>query len=121
MLRVAGIRGRGARLEEILVHAERRRGDARADVRHAGELEQPLDAPVLAEGPVQDREDDVGAADRSHGRRLGQPARAARELDRVDLVAAAAERGDDALGGRERDVVLARPAPCRTTTCVTVS
>ena len=43
-------------LEEILVHAERRRRHAGADVRDAGELEQALDGAVLAERPVQDRE-----------------------------------------------------------------
>ena len=47
------------RLEEVLVHRERRAEHARADVGDARELEQPLHRPVLAEGPVQDREDDV--------------------------------------------------------------
>ena len=42
------------RLEEVLVHAERGRGDARADVGNAGKLEQPLDGAVLAERAVED-------------------------------------------------------------------
>jgi len=46
-------------LEEVLVHGERGGGNAGADVRDTGQLEQPLHRPVLAERPVQDREDDV--------------------------------------------------------------
>ncbi len=52
------------RLEEVLVHAQRRGGHARADVGDACELEEPLDGAVLAEGPVQHREDDVHLAER---------------------------------------------------------
>ena len=51
-------------LEEILVHRERRRGDAGADVGDVGELEQPLHGAVLPEGPVQDRQDDVDLSER---------------------------------------------------------
>ena len=68
--RVAGDRDAAVaqhRLEEVLVHAERRGGDAGADVRHAGELEQALDGAVLAERAVQDREDDVDGAERRRG------------------------------------------------------
>ena len=75
-------------LEEVLVHAERRRRDTRADVGSAGELEQALDAAVLAERAVQDREDDLGRRDRRRRRLVREPVRAAGELDRADLVAA---------------------------------
>ena len=44
-------------LHQRLVHAERRRGDAGADVRHVGELEQSLNGAVLAVRAVQDGED----------------------------------------------------------------
>ena len=51
------------RLEEVLVHAESRRGDTGADVGNAGELEEPLNGPVFSERPVQDRQHDVDAAE----------------------------------------------------------
>ena len=51
-------------LEQILIHAERRGSNACADVRDARELEQALHGAVLAEGPVQDRQDDVDRAER---------------------------------------------------------
>ena len=51
-------------LEQVLVHTERRGGDAGADVRHVGELEQPLHRPVLAEGAVEDRQHDIDGAER---------------------------------------------------------
>ena len=55
--------GRGEQpLHHVLVHADRRAEHARADVGHAGELEQALHAAVLAHRPVQHREDDVDAA-----------------------------------------------------------
>jgi hypothetical protein len=57
-------------LEEVLVHREGGRGHARADVRHVDELEQPLHRAVLAERPVQDREDDVDRAERGQRARL---------------------------------------------------
>ena len=47
------------RLEHVLVHAERGGEHAGADVGDAGELEQALHGAVLAEGAVEDREDDV--------------------------------------------------------------
>ena len=46
-------------LEQILVHRQRRGCHARPDVGDARELQHPLDAPVLAERPVQDGEHDV--------------------------------------------------------------
>ena len=55
-------------LEQVLVHAERGGGDARADVGHARELEEPLDGAVLAERAVEDRKDDVDLAERRGGR-----------------------------------------------------
>ena len=51
------------RLAHVLVHRHRRGEHARADVRDAGGLEQPLHRAVLAERPVQHREDDVDVAD----------------------------------------------------------
>ena len=46
--------------------------DAGADVRHAGQLEQALHRAVLAEGPVQHREDDVDAGERGRDAAVGQ-------------------------------------------------
>ena len=43
-----------------------------ADVGHAGELEQALDGPVLAERPVQDRQHDVDRAERLRRARVGE-------------------------------------------------
>ncbi len=57
------------RLAQVLVHGERRSGHAGAHVGHAGQLEEALHGAVLAEGPVQQREDDVDLAER-----LGEPA-----------------------------------------------
>ncbi len=72
-------------LEEILVHREGRRRDAGADVRDPRELEQPLHRPVLAERPVEDREDDVDGAEPferpavvRHRKRLGGRSRRCR-------------------------------------------
>ena len=47
-------------LEDDLVHAQRGRQHAGADVRHVEQLEQALDGAVLAERAVQDGEDGVG-------------------------------------------------------------
>ena len=55
------------RLEEILVHAERRGSHARAHVGHARELEESLDGAVLAERAVQHGEDDIDVAERCGG------------------------------------------------------
>ena len=46
-------------LHHRLVHADRRGEHAGADVRHVGQLEQPLDRAVLAVRSVQHRKDDV--------------------------------------------------------------
>ena len=46
-------------LHHRLVHADRRRQHAGADVRHVGQLEQPLHRAVFAVRTVQHREDDV--------------------------------------------------------------
>src|SRR5207248_8402982 len=53
-------------LEEVLVHAQRRCCNAGADVGNSRQFQQPLDGAVLAEGAVEDREDDV---DRAQSRR----------------------------------------------------
>ena len=52
------------RLEQVLVHAEGRGGDTRADVGNAGQLEQSLNRPVLAEGAVEDGKHHVHLAQR---------------------------------------------------------
>ena len=46
-------------LGDILVHRRGRAEHARADIRDAGDLGQALDRSVLAERPMQNREDDV--------------------------------------------------------------
>ena len=46
-------------LLDFLVHTHGRAQDVGADVRDTGEFQQPLHGAVLAEGAVQDREDDV--------------------------------------------------------------
>ena len=62
---------------------DRRGGDASADVRHVGELEQALYRAVLAVWAVQDREDDVEME--TGDRRLGRLRRSpAAPLDRKD-------------------------------------
>ena len=69
--RVGDLRHAGGRhhlLEHDLVHAQRRRQHARADVRHVEQLEQPLDRAVLAERAVQDREHGVGVEQPAAGR-----------------------------------------------------
>ena len=119
------------RLEEVLVHRERRGGDAGADVGDAGELEQPLHRPVLAERPVQHagrrrRRRPSAVGDRAgpgsaHARARPRPARSAprrrapsgpsRSISIVDDLAPARREGrGDAPGRGERDVVLARAA-----------
>ena len=87
------------RLEQVLVHAERRGEHARADVRDARELEQALHGPVLAERAVQDREDDVDVrrAPRPPSR-AGGSRRALRRLGlgRAQLASALAARSAQA-------------------------
>ena len=120
------------RLEEVLVHAERRAEHAGADVGHARELEQPLHRAVLAERPVQHREDDVDVGERRRdllataaaparpnlvrvswtGRAVPSCQRPSRSISTVDdLVAARARARSTTLARRgERDLVLARAA-----------
>ena len=97
---------------------------ARADVGHAGELEQALHRAVLAEGAVQHREHDVDVRDRGRHLLAGQalaalerlraspeaPVARPVDLHRDDLVAGPLERGDHARSRGERDRVLARAA-----------
>jgi len=52
-------RGREDQLHERLVHHHGRRRDTRSDVPHVGQLQQPLDRPILAERPVQQRKHDI--------------------------------------------------------------
>src|SRR4051812_46143467 len=113
------------RLEDVLVHCERRAEHARADVGHARELEQALHRPVLAERPVQDREDDVDVTERRRhalrrdGQRLGDrgavgrpsrklPAAVAADLDGDRLVPLRVERVQHRPRRGERDLVLGR-------------
>ena len=121
------------RLEDVLVHAERRAEHAGADVRDAGELEQALHRPVLAERAVQHREDDVDVGERRRDlaarQALGKPCclsfrarleRAAagpsaqppaRSISTVTTsLPALLERRDHAGRGGDRDRVLARAA-----------
>ena len=104
-------------LEHDLVHAHRAGQHARADVGDVEQLEQALDRAVLAERPVQDREDDVGAeqpaarrAARAPRRRSAtSPSRAERDLD--DLVAGLAQAvARPTRRELERDLVLGRAA-----------
>ena len=60
------------RLEDVLVHAERRGEHARADVGDTGELEQALHGAVLAERAVQHREDDIDVRERRRDVLAGQ-------------------------------------------------
>ena len=133
MARDGDARAAHQRLEDVLVHADRRGEHARADVRDARQLAEPLHGAVLAERPVEDRQHDVDRAERrgrgvgrdgerlrGRGRRqLGapvagreRPAAVAADLDRAHVVALGVERGDDRGRRRERDLVLAR-APAR--------
>ena len=70
VLRHGDLLGAHDLLEDVLVHAERRREDAWADVRHACELEQALHRAVLAERPVQDGQDDVDLLEHHRGCRI---------------------------------------------------
>ena len=49
-------------LGDILVHRRRRAQHARADISDAGDFGCALNRAVLAEGPMQDREDDIDHA-----------------------------------------------------------
>ena len=127
-------------LEQVLVHRERGRRDAGADVRDAGELEQALHRPVLAERPVQDRQHDVdarraprasrrprGPAASRHGRVRGSdtscaccpvelPAAVAADRDAHDLVALGIERLEHGARGeraRSRARSSGRPRAAR--------
>ena len=112
------------RLEDVLVHAERRGEHPGADVRNVRQLEQPLHSAVLAERAVQDRQDDVDDAEpleraavvRDRQRpRDGLPGpelppAVAPDRDLGDVVPRRIERLEHGAGRRERDVVLARTA-----------
>ena len=120
------------RLEQVLVHAQRGRGHAGADIGDVRQLEEPLHGPVLSERPVQDWKDHVHSGERlrdargRHGQRLHgrapvplqlrararaeRPAAVAPNLDRHRLVTAGVEALEHRAGRLERDLVLARPA-----------
>ena len=57
------------RLEQVLVHAQRGRRDACADVGDACQLEEPLHGSVLPVRAVEDGEDDVDATEDLRRRR----------------------------------------------------
>jgi hypothetical protein len=118
------------RLEDVLVHAHRRREHTRADVGNSGELAEPLHRSVLAERPMEDRQHDVHRSERRRcrvgrdgkrlrGRRGGQlravvalgegPTAVPSYRDRRHVVAGGVESGRDGRGRAQRDVVLARP------------
>ena len=69
---------------------------ARPDVGHAGHLQQPLDRAVLAEGPVQHREDDVHAAEHLTG-----PARLEHHQPAAGGVAGQRDGGGRRVDGRQ--------------------
>ena len=107
--------GRGGRgqqaLEHDLVHADRRSGDARADIGDVKCLEQPLDDPVLAERTVQRSEHDVSAEQtlpgtHAHGLIPVPPSSVAVDLDRDHLVTARKQAFADRGARGERDLVL---------------
>ena len=89
----------------VLVHRERALAHARAGVRDAEQLEQALDAAVLAVGPVQRDEGDVDLFLAQHAVDV------AVDEDLRGVVAAAHERGVDRLAARDRDLVLRAQPP----------
>ena len=100
-------------LEQHLVHAQRRRQHAGAGVRHVEQLEQALDRAVLAEWPVQHREDGVGAEQpgarlEREGPAAATPAAVLREQHVYHLVARLGQAGAHRRSGIQGDVVLAR-------------
>ena len=83
MLRVTGIPwSRITALKRSLSMQTRRGGVVGADVRDAGHLEEPLQPPVLAERPVQDRQDDLDAGQSRRDLAPTRPERAAAECPR---------------------------------------
>src|SRR5581483_10031178 len=102
-------------LEDQLVHAARRGLDVGTGVGDTQDLEQPLDAAVLAPGAVQDREGGV-AAEQPAGRyqadllSLGRPGPVTADRHLDGLVAGLAQTGCHRSRGTERDLVLARDA-----------
>ena len=131
-------RGREHALHRDLVHADRRTEHPRADIRKAGELEEALDRSVLAVGPVQQREHDIGVevvahtcarqchgvtrhverrgkrvtAGREHALRFGgeQPLTLCRDAHRNDVVPVGIERARNGYRGHAGDVMLRRLA-----------
>ena len=121
-------------LHHGLVHPGRRGQDTRADVGDVGHLEEALDGAVLAVGPVEDGEIDVGPdpprqgggalpregrrttarSGASSGGRRGEATRrhAARfvDEDRSDGVAVFVDVLVDGGGRSQGDLVLGRPA-----------
>ena len=115
-------------LHDRLVHADRRRQHARADIGHVGELEQPLNRAVFTVGAVQHRKDDVEVQPGHGGAAeiVVEPGRAAidrqhrllaRPRDHVHFAAVAQRprrvepRLLDDLGRRHRRRRLVRQAP----------
>ena len=97
-------------LHDPLVHADRGREHAGADVRHVGELEQPLDRAVLAVGSVQDREDHV-EVEAGHDRLSRAVRFAASDRSRGWCRRSGARRG--APRGRRATAAPRRAAPAR--------
>ena len=109
-------RSRSSRLKMSLSMRHRRGQHVGADVGDVEALEQALDAAVLAERAVQDREGDVAAEQARRGAEvdLGAPSwiqRPSRSIDHVErLVAGVAQALGDGGAGAQRDLVLAGAA-----------
>ena len=91
--------GREQLLGELLVHAGRAGQHAGPDVGHAGHLQQALDGAVLAERPVQHREDDVDP-----GEHLAGPVRVQDHQPAAGRVARQRQRGAGSVDRGQRAV-----------------
>ncbi len=91
-----------------LVHRERAREDPAPGVREAHQLEEPLNAAVLAAAPVKRKEDhlDLGGAEQ-----LVEAHPVVGPHDARDVMAAALERGGDSLARVKGYVALRAPSP----------
>ena len=102
-------------LEDDLVHAQRRREHARADVGHVEQLEQALHGPVLAERAVQHREGDVGAEQAAAGLELRAAGRRSVHAPERSILQPLARRGRPRAGRRPPRTPSAATPRARTT------
>ena len=105
-------------LRQRLVHRERAGGGVAARVGAAGGVEQALHAPVLAEGPVERREDDVPRGVVALGKRVRhhreeprrerprERERAGRARSRRDLLLGGGPSGKDGDHGQRHSTSL---------------